>query len=48
MKERLESILENAVQINDGLTQTGADASAVVYDKENGIVFATFLARCSV
>ena len=43
MKERLESILENAVQINDGLTQTGADASAVVYDKENGIVFVSYM-----
>ena len=30
-------------QINDGLTQTAACASAVVYDKENGIVFVSYM-----
>ncbi len=31
------------VQINDGLTQPSADASAVVYDKENGLVFVSYM-----
>ena len=31
------------VQINDGLTQTAACASAVVYDKANGLVFVSYM-----
>ena len=30
------------VQINDGLTQTAACASAVVYDKANGLTFVSY------
>ena len=29
-------------QISDGLTQTAACASAVVYDKQNGLVFVSY------
>ena len=31
------------VQINDGLTQTAACASATAYDKENGLVFVSYM-----
>lgn len=31
------------VQINDGLTQTAACSSATAYDKENGIVFVSYM-----
>lgn len=31
------------VQINDGLTQTAACASSVVYDKSNGLVFVSYM-----
>ena len=30
------------VQINDGLTQTAACASAAVYDRENGLMFVSY------
>ncbi len=30
-------------QINDGLTQPSADASAIVYDKVNGLVFVSYM-----
>ena len=41
--ELFENNLESSAQINDGLNQTGACASAVVYDKENGIVFVSYM-----
>ena len=33
----------DATQINDGLTQTAACASAIVYDKQNGLVFVSYM-----
>lgn len=37
--DALESIYRDAVQINDGMSQTAACASSIAYDTENGIIF---------
>lgn len=41
--ETLRARLENAVQINDGLTQTSADGASLAFDAKYGIMFCSYM-----
>ncbi len=41
--EKLRSLLDHSVQINDGLTQTSADGAALAFDRKYGIMFCAYM-----
>ncbi len=42
-KEKAEQLLQNSVQINNGLTDTSADGASLVFDKKYGIMFCAYM-----
>ena len=43
LKKGNSTILENSVQINNGLTETSADGAALAFDRKYGIMFCAYM-----